>query len=207
MESAGIIVVPCDFGMSAMDATSMRLGDMPPLVFISRTIPGDRWRFTLAHELCHLVAHTVPSETMEDEADEFAGEFLMPRNELDAQFKRYSKIRLQDLANLKPFWKVSMGALLMRAQSLGRLSEAQSRSLWAQMASHGYKTKEPLPLAVEKATNFEGMFQYFIKDLGYSVQEIARSVFMYPEEFSKLGVEAVAPKVRPLRVVGVANEA
>lgn len=207
MESAGIIVVPCDFGTKAMDATSLRLADMPPLVFISRTIPGDRWRFTLAHELGHLVAHSVPSETMEDEADEFAAEFLMPETELNAQFKRYPKIRLQDLANLKPYWKVSMGALLMRAYSLGRLTDVQNRSLWMHMASAGYKMNEPLPLAAEKAMNFEGMFQYFLKDLCYSVQEIARLVFMYHEEFSRLGVETLAPKIRPLRVVDVANEA
>lgn len=207
MESAGIIVVPCDFGTNAMDATSLRLTDMPPLVFINKAIPGDRWRFTLAHELCHLIAHFVPSETMEDEADEFAAEFLMPASELGAQFKRYPRLRLQDLANLKPYWKVSMAALLMRANSLGRLTESENRSLWMQMASAGYKMKEPLPLPVEKAVNFDNLFQYFLKDLGYSIPEIARSVFMHPEEFSKLGVEALVPKVRSLRIVDAANEA
>lgn len=207
MESAGIIVVPCDFGTPAIDATSLRLTDMPPLVFISKSIPGDRWRFTLAHELCHIVAHSIPSETMEDEADEFAAEFLMPANELSAQFDRYPKIRLQDLANLKPYWKVSMAALLMRARTLGKINDIQSRTLWAQMASAGYKMKEPLPLPAEKAVNFEGMFQYFLKELGYSSRELANVVSLYPEEFSKLGVEAMAPKARPsLRVVGVANE-
>ena len=95
----------------------------------------------------------------------------------------------------------------MRAKSLGNMSEAQSKSLWIQMANAGYKTKEPLPLPIEKAANFEGLFQYFLKDLEYTVQEIAQAVFMYPEEFSKLGVEALAPKVVPLRVVAAANEA
>jgi Zn-dependent peptidase ImmA (M78 family)/DNA-binding XRE family transcriptional regulator len=203
MESAGVIVVPCDFGTTSMDATSLRLTDMPPLVFISRIIPGDRWRFTLAHELCHLVAHFIPSETMEEEADEFAAEFLMPEVELRSQFKRYPRIRLQDLANLKPYWKTSIAALLMRAKSLGHLTEAQNRALWMQMSSAGYKMKEPLSLPVEKAVNFDNLFQYFLKDLGYSVLEIARLVFMHPEEFSKLGVEALSPKVRPLRIVDV----
>lgn len=100
-----------------------------------------------------------------------------------------------------------MATLLMRARSLGKVTDAENRSLWMQMASAGYKMKEPLPLAVEKAVNFEGMFQYFLKDLGYSVQEIARLVSIHPEEFSKLGIETLAPKVRPLRVVDAANEA
>jgi Zn-dependent peptidase ImmA (M78 family)/transcriptional regulator with XRE-family HTH domain len=203
VESAGVIVVPCDFGSNAMDATSLRLADMPPLIFISKAIPGDRWRFTLAHELAHLVMHTVPSETMEDEADTFAAEFLMPESELRAQFLRYPKIRLQDLANLKPYWKVSMAALLVRAKTLGNMSDAQSRSAWMQMASAGYKMKEPIPLPVEAAQNFEQMFQYFLKDLGYTVEEMARLMFMNPEEFSRLGVDALSPKIRPLRLVAV----
>ncbi len=209
IESAGVIVAPCDFGTSAMDATSLRLTDMPPIIFISKTIPGDRWRFTLAHELGHLVMHDLPRESMEPEADQFAAEFLMPAGELKSQFDRYARIRLQDLANLKPYWKVSMAALIMRANALGNLSESQARSLWIQMAQAGYKIKEPVPLAVERAENFEGLFQYYLKELGYSVNEIAKLLAIFPEEFSTLGVEALSPKVRPiLRPVpqGAANE-
>ena len=201
VESAGIIVVPCDFGAASMDATSLRLADTPPLIFINKAIPGDRWRFTLAHELGHLVMHDMPRETMEEEADQFAAEFLMPELEMSAQFSRYSRIRLQDLANLKPYWKTSMAALLMRATTTGHLSPAQSRALWVQMSQAGYRIKEPAPLAVEKAENFEGLFHYYLRELNYSPEDIARLILMFPEEFSELGVEALAPKVRPMRAV------
>ena len=201
VESAGVIVVPCDFGTRAMDATSLRLADMPPLIFISKSIPGDRWRFTLAHELAHLVMHDLPRETMEEEADQFAAEFLMPEAEMKAQFSRYPKIRLQDLANLKPYWKTSMAALLVRASTLGNLTESQSKTLWMQMSKAGYRIEEPLPLEVEKTANFEGLFHYFLKELEYTPEQIARSILMFPEEFSELGVEALAPKVRLLRAV------
>jgi Zn-dependent peptidase ImmA (M78 family) len=206
VESAGVIVVPCDFGTRAMDATSLRLTDMPPLLFISKTIPGDRWRFTLAHELGHLAMHDLPRETMEEEADQFAAEFLMPECEMKAQFSRYPKIRIQDLANLKPYWKVSMAALLMRASSTGNLTPAQSKALWMQMSKAGYRINEPLPLDIEKTANFDGLFQYFLKELDYTPGEIARSIFMYPEEFSELGVEALAPKIRPILRAVRANE-
>lgn len=201
IESSGVIVVPCDFGTRAMDATSLRLTDMPPMIFISKAIPGDRWRFTLAHELGHLVMHDLPRDTMEEEADQFAAEFLMPEAEMKAQFSRYPRIRLQDLANLKPYWKASMAALLVRASTTGDLSAAQSKALWMQMSKAGYRIKEPVPLEVEKPENFEGLFQYFLKELNYTPEEIARSILMFPEEFSTLGVEALAPKVRPLRAL------
>ncbi|MBK7012326.1 MAG: ImmA/IrrE family metallo-endopeptidase [Xanthomonadales bacterium] len=45
------------------------------MIFINKDVPGDRWRFTLAHELAHLVMHDIPKPDMEDEADEFASEF------------------------------------------------------------------------------------------------------------------------------------
>ncbi len=201
VESAGVVIVPCDFGTQSMDATSLQLNDMPPLIFMNKCIPGDRWRYTLGHELGHLVMHDLPSETMEVEADEFAAEFLMPANDLKLQFSKLPKIRLQDLASLKPYWKVSMAALLMRAGTLGSLTETQTKSLWVQMSGAGYRTKEPVPLEIEKTQNFNGLFQYFIQHLGYSVDEMARLMFMFPSEFSKLGVDALAPKVRTLRAV------
>lgn len=201
IESAGVIVVPCNFGTRAMDATSLRLADMPPLIFISRAIPGDRWRFTLAHELAHLVMHDVPRETMENEADACAAEFLMPGKDMRAQFSRMSRVRIQDLANLKPYWKVSIAALLMRAATLNQLSPTKQRSLWMQMSKLGYRRQEPGPLPIERTHNFGNLFDYYRSELGYTVEELARTVSIFPEEFEALGVEQMSEKVRHLRAV------
>ena len=40
-----------DFGTPILDAISFRHPGLSPLVFINRAVPGDRFRFTLAHEL------------------------------------------------------------------------------------------------------------------------------------------------------------
>ncbi len=53
---------------------------MPPLFFINVTIPADRVRFSLAHEIGHIVVHQLPTDDMEREADRFAAEFLMPES-------------------------------------------------------------------------------------------------------------------------------
>jgi Zn-dependent peptidase ImmA (M78 family)/transcriptional regulator with XRE-family HTH domain len=201
IESAGIVIITCNFGTKAMDATSLRLADMPPMILISRNIPNDRWRFTLAHELGHLVMHDVPREEMEDEADQFAEEFLMPEKELRAQFTSFAKIRLQDLANLKPYWKVSIAALLMRAGTLGYVSVAQKKNLWAQMSKLGYRRQEPGVLPAEKPENFDNLFTYYKRELGYTVDDLARTLAIFPEEFGRLGVEAAAPKIRAIHAV------
>lgn len=45
---------------------------MPPLFFVNVTIPADRVRFSLAHEIGHIVMHQLPTDDMEREADRFA---------------------------------------------------------------------------------------------------------------------------------------
>ena len=203
LESAGIVIVPVDFGTSAMDATSIRLNGLPPIVFINLAIPSDRWRWTLVHELAHLLMHQVPNEVMEDQADEFAAEFLLPEIELKPQFTRIGKIRLQDLANLKPFWKVSMQALLMRASGLNEITRSEAQYLWMQIAKLKYRTSEPHPLPKEEVKTYPAMVQFFEKDLHYTIEEMATYLNVNPQLVESLhgvaGAWGAAP--RPLRLV------
>jgi Zn-dependent peptidase ImmA (M78 family)/transcriptional regulator with XRE-family HTH domain len=201
VESAGVMVVPCDFGCRAMDATSLKLNDLPPLVFMNRELPGDRWRFTLAHELGHLVMHEVPRESMEDEADAFAAELLMPASELTQQFKRLRPLRLQDLADLKPYWRTSMGSLLVQASKLDFLTDRQKQYLWRQMSMLGYRQKEPIEIPREQARSFEGLVTYFLSELEHSVDELATSVNLLPREFRSIFSGARLKPERHLRAV------
>jgi Zn-dependent peptidase ImmA (M78 family)/transcriptional regulator with XRE-family HTH domain len=174
IESAGIIIVPCEFGTKAMDSTAIRNADMPPMIFIRQNMPADRWRFTLAHELAHLVLHDVPHANMEDEADSFASEFLMPEVEISAQFMALSSIRLADLMALKPYWKVSIQAILYRAGELGFLTSMQKTRLWQKISSLGYRTNEPYPLPMEVAKTFNKIANYFTQNLGYSTDDLQK---------------------------------
>ena len=47
--------------------------------FVNTEIPGDRLRWTLAHEIGHVVMHLMPSPDQEKEADRFAAERLAAR--------------------------------------------------------------------------------------------------------------------------------
>lgn len=205
LEAAGVIVTPCDFGTRAMDATSLRLAEMPPLIFVNQDIPGDRWRFTLAHELGHLIMHDVPHESMEDEADAFAAEFLTPEVEIRAQFGRYSRLRLQDFANLKPYWKVSMAFLLVRAHTLGFLDDNQRRYLWMTMSKLNMRRKEPNPIEREEPKTLRRILDYFFEKLNYGVPDFGKLLRLNPPELrSLLGVASsgvVAPTGRKMRVV------
>lgn len=187
IESAGVIVIPCDFGTRSMDATSMRLAEMPPLIFVNEDIPGDRWRHTLCHELAHLVMHDVPHDLMEKEADLFAGEFLTPATELKAQLAGYAgRLRLQDLANLKLYWKVSIAALIMRAAQIGFLDENQKRYLWVMMSKTNIRMHEPNPIDVEEPQTLKRILAHFSEILKYGVEDFQKLLRLNPPELQSL---------------------
>lgn len=67
-----------DLGNQRVDGLSQWTADHPVIV-VNSANPTDRIRWTLAHEIGHLVLHREDStDDMEKEADAFAAEFLMP---------------------------------------------------------------------------------------------------------------------------------
>ena len=200
LEDAGVVVVPFDFGTDQVDATSLRAPNGPPLVIYNRNLLGDRLRFTLAHELGHLVMHSlVPDPAMEEQADRFASEFLMPAREISPSLNRLSIPRA---AQLKQFWKVSMASLIYRAGSLGKLTTNQAKYLWVQMSAAGYRTREPreLDVPIERPRIHRELLDSHLQGLGYTVAEFAQmlnSGLADLQKFYHLGL----PQVGALRMV------
>lgn len=147
VERAGCIVMPCDMEEAHIDGVSYRVPGLPPLIFLNKNQPADRMRFSLAHELGHLVMHSYPSPEMEMEANKFAAALLMPRTDIAPEL---SNLTLEKAAYMKPVWRVSMAALLMRAKSLGKLDQYKSEYLWRQMSMRGYRLSEPPELDFDK---------------------------------------------------------
>jgi Zn-dependent peptidase ImmA (M78 family)/transcriptional regulator with XRE-family HTH domain len=172
-ETAGIIVVPCNFGTREIDGTSLWLGELPPIVFMRRDLSGDRWRFTLAHEIGHLLMHELPKETMEPEADQFAAEFLMPEKDIRLQLARYKSISMADLANLKLYWKVAMQSVLRRSRDLGYTNENQARYIFQRLSAMGQRANEPIQIERESAKVVVKLFECFTEQMGYSGDALA----------------------------------
>lgn len=110
---------------------------------------GDRDRFTLAHELGHLVLHTHRrADDPELEANLFAGAFLMPRSR--AQTALSADLRLTDYARLKAVWGISIQALIMRAHQIGVIDDARRGSLFRQLTARGWRRNEPVVVHPER---------------------------------------------------------
>ena len=146
LEAKGVVIYPYDFGTRYIDGFTHILGSGLPVVHMNSSLPSDRWRWTLAHELGHLVMHgDFPSDAgdVEKEANLFAAEFLTPGYEIGP-----SLVNLDESAlfRLKAEWGVSMRALIMRAWDLGILADYRRRDLFIWLSKSGYSSREPAHL-------------------------------------------------------------
>ena len=204
IERAGCFVMYTDLPDAAMSGVTLRVPDMRPCIFVNRSMPADRIRHTLAHELGHLIMHRYPGEDMEREADSFAAAFLMPASDIRPYFAG-KKIDLRLLAALKPEWRVSMQSLLYRASTLGFVNDNQARYLWQQFNMKKLKMREPaeLDLQPETPSLVAKLFTLHLEKLGYSSADLAATLAIYIADMKRLyGVGDQGSKRPQLRVVG-----
>jgi Zn-dependent peptidase ImmA (M78 family) len=185
IEDNGGIVVRFPFGTVKMSGLSEWIPPAPPLFFLNDhpDISADRDRFTLAHELGHIALHNLPNPNMEQEANRFAAEFLMPSAEIRSQMR--PPVKLHTVARLKPHWKVSMAALLSRARDLGIITENQFVYQRIQLHEKGYLRREPPELDIprEQPSLLSEVIKAHVQQLGYSHSDVARLVNMEVPEF------------------------
>lgn len=201
-ERAGILVIICDF-TEQVDGVTMRLRDVPPIIFLNRRAPADRMRHSLAHELGHLIMHAVPSDEMEEEADLFAGELLTPIAQLKSDLIG-GRITLERLVQLKKYWRVSVASLVYRAARSGLISKNQSDYLWRQISSRGWRKREPeeTQFPPESTKLFDHILSLHTSELNYSAEDLSAMLHIDSRELAHL--YGILPTHRPrvqLRIV------
>lgn len=196
IEGAGGIVYFSDFATAKLDGMSCWPRGGPPLFFINSRIPVDRARHTIAHELGHLIMHSVPpSEDPEVQATAFAREFLTPAADILPDLQR---LRFAQLPGLKGVWRVSMSSLVMTAKALRALPDPKLKSLFVQISRQGWRTREPFPLSPEAPTTLDRALKVHMTQHGYSHAELAELADLRTEEFEALYLAGLEPHLRVL---------
>jgi Zn-dependent peptidase ImmA (M78 family)/predicted XRE-type DNA-binding protein len=198
IENAGGIVFKYELGTRKLDAQSQWISGIPPIFFVSKEIPPDRMRFTLAHEIGHVVMHKYPTAHMEDEANCFASAFLMPKDEIVQDLVPFS---LERAVSLKAKWKVSIASLIMRAFQLAVISSSQKRRYFTQLSMLGYRIEEPVELPDEKPCLIRKIVEACRTELGVRLEDFWTILDISEVDFRTryLGMPAirvVQPKLR-----------
>jgi Zn-dependent peptidase ImmA (M78 family)/DNA-binding XRE family transcriptional regulator len=148
LEEHGIRVIVTPYiGEESFDGLAGRAGDMP-VIAVGSQWPGDRQRFTLAHELGHLILHGRLADGVDEEkaCHHFAGAFLAPRDVVIESLGRKRRwIEPRELMLLKQEFGLSMAAWTFRALELGVLDKTTHGKYWGYLRKHGWDKNEPGP--------------------------------------------------------------
>ena len=188
IERAGVFVFHIELRDIDVDGLTVRLPGTPPCIFLNSSLPADRMRFTLGHELGHLVMHDVPTPEMEKQAHAFASGLLIPENDIRPYFESVRRIDLAFLAHLKPQWRVSMQSLLYAASELGYVGPGQAQTLWKTFNAKNYKLREPpeLDFPHEPTTLDKRLIEAHTHELGYTIEQLASALVWKQDDLCEM---------------------
>lgn len=175
LERHGVFVLAAPVNMPGRDAFSAWAGTNPrfPVVIIPAGSTGGRQRFTVSHELDHLLTpdYRGYSKLAEDAADQFAAEFLLPEDSLREELP--APMSIAKLTPLARRWGVSLQMLVVRASQLNLISKRRAQQLFVELSTQGFARSEPTQAAVriEKPRGFLKM-----AELVYGVPVEARKL-------------------------------
>jgi len=115
-----------------------------PLMILNRSVSSSRDVWSAAHELGHIVMHGGPTGDVdiEQEANDFASAFLLPRLPFTREFPR-STFDWGAIFELKQRWRTSAAAIVRRAWNLQLIDAAQYMRAYKHISRMGWRTKEP----------------------------------------------------------------
>lgn len=146
LESHGILVITTDSEHAdKIDGLQASVKGVPVIV-VSTNWPGCRQRFTLAHELGHLMLHDRLPQGMDEEraCNRFAGAFLFPADSVVSSIgKERHSLNWKELHLLKHEYGLSMQAVMYRCKDLNIVSDGLYKKLSIDFSKQGWRTKEP----------------------------------------------------------------
>lgn len=182
LERNGIIVIELDCDVDLFDGVSFLTDGGYYVIIVNKNFSNDHKRFTLAHELGHLIMHTSNDflisdcRDKENEANRFASEFLMPASFISNSLRG---LKLSYLVELKRYWLTSMASLIRRAKDLKCITGEKYQYYNIELSRRGYKKKEPVEVYIDKPKLYYEAYRLHKDELEYADVEIA-SAFSLP---------------------------
>ncbi len=156
-------------GENHFDALLLIANERIPVIVTRRDTPGDRQRFSMAHELAHLLLNmpdTWGELQVEQAANRFGAALLVPRPTVFQELgQSRTSLDAIELHLLKHKYGLSMLAWVHRAHDLGILSSEAARRLYREFRRQGWHITEPGdPYPAESSTRLERLILRALQD-------------------------------------------
>lgn len=188
LENLGIIIIQIknpDNRFDDFDGLSEIVNNIPVIVLLDGIKDGARQRFTIAHELGHLVLNINNDELDEEKlCNRFASALLMPKEAIINEFG-YSRgnINFFELTAFKNEFKVSYTAIVYRLKDLSIISEYLYKKL-SIFLSQRIGKNDPKPIQPETSFQFKKIVYKLEADEIISVNKACELLGVTVDEYS-----------------------
>ena len=188
LENLGIIIIQIknpDNRFDDFDGLSEIVNNIPVIVLLDGIKDGARQRFTIAHELGHLVLNINNDELDEEKlCNRFASALLMPKEAIINEFG-YSRgnINFFELTAFKNEFKVSYAAIVYRLKDLNIISEYLYKKL-SIFLSQRIGKNDPKPIQPETSFQFKKIVYKLEADEIISVNKACELLGVTVDEYN-----------------------
>lgn len=135
-------------------------GSIPVIAYNANKLSKpERVRFTLLHELAHLLLKfgDVGEKQKEMLCHQFAGAVLLPEKMLKGELgERRNKLSINELGGIKKQYGISMQAIVMRARDCGIVSQSYTKQFFFLIKQMNWRVEEPMEyLGAEESHRFK----------------------------------------------------
>lgn len=174
-----------------------------PVIVVNSVHPGERQRFTLAHELGHMYLQMAGGLDPEKACDRFAGALLIPAKMLIREVGPHRKdISIRELFQLKDRFGASAQAISYRCKDLGIFGPGLFSQVFKVFNARRWRLHEPNEMPGERPQRFARLCIRALSEgviseakaselLGTTVKKLVESLDKPPED----GADGHAPRV------------
>jgi len=161
LEEKYIKVVKIDADITFDGLQTLVNGNIPVMAYNVRKLEkNDRVRFTLLHELAHLIlvfADDVTEKQRETLCHQFAGAMLLPDKAIrEALGEHRNRLFIPELGNIKKQYGISLQAVVMRAKACNIINDHYTRQFFFMMNQMNWKVDAPVEYdGIEESNRFD----------------------------------------------------
>lgn len=190
LENLGIIIIQIsnpDNRFADFDGLSEFVNNIPIIILLDGITDGARQRFTIAHELGHLLLDIKDNNLDEEKlCNRFASSFLMPKEAIINEFGVSRKnISLFELIAFKKEYKVSMAAIIYRLKDLNIISEYTYKNSTIYLNKNFNKVNEPVNIEPELSYQFKRIIHKLEIDNIISLNKACELLGVSTDEYNK----------------------